>query len=163
LAVADIGLILKKRKGGDNQRILHAHSRYQSPKELIISLEDGEYSVLGSANQVRYQEQRSIVMACLSTEFKSAEEIATKVAMADGTCRTVLNALFGDDLISRQGSGTRGKAFLYALKSENDSAQNQSLGACAIIQSPKMPGHVVLPSVLAQIQTVFPEAKVSQE
>lgn len=162
LAVVDIGLILKKRKGSDSQRTLHAYSRYPTPKELVISLENGEYSVLGSANHVKHEEQRKKVIACLSINFKEAKDIAILADIAEGTCRTVLADLFGEGAIDRQGSGSRGKAYSYALKSEISSAQNPSLGACAINESNNGSLPAELPDLLEQIQATFPGAKVRE-
>lgn len=128
LAAADAGLVLKPNRGSDTQRVLLAYSRFPTPRELVVSLENGRYVVLGTTRYVRHEEQRKQVLDVIGLDFQEANTIARGADMPAGTCRTVLAELFEDGLIERQGEGTKNKAYSYALKSQNDSAQKELLG-----------------------------------
>src|SRR5581483_9005947 len=64
-AIVDAAFTLRRRTESKTQRILKAFSRYDTPDELIISLDDDHYSALGSAQHVRLGEQRSKVLQVL--------------------------------------------------------------------------------------------------
>jgi hypothetical protein len=118
LAVADAGLVLKPNKGSETQRVLLAYSRFQTPRELVLSLENSGYVVLGTTRHVRHEEQRNQVLAVLTSDFRGADVIARAAAIPAGTCRTVLAELYDIGLIERQGQGLKNKAYSYAIKAQ---------------------------------------------
>jgi len=162
LAAVDAGLVLKPNRGSDTQRVLVAYSRFPTPRELVVSLENGQYVVLGTTRHVRHEEQRKQVLAALVVNFQEADAIAKFADMPPGTCRTVLAELFEDGLIDRKGEGVKNKAYSYALKSENNSAQNEFLTTCGmqnlkqgISEGPASDSPAVTHPNVAAVQAVF--------
>jgi hypothetical protein len=116
-AHVDVALTLRRRGDGQaNQRLLRAFSRYdETPDEIVIALEEGEYNVLGRAGEVKVKEQRDKVLAVLSNEPLKADDVAIAAEMPTGTIRPILNTLYKEGVIARTGSGKRGDAYHYAF------------------------------------------------
>jgi hypothetical protein len=116
-AHVDVALTLRRRgEGQANQRLLRAFSRYdETPDEIVIALEEGEYEVLGRAGEVQANEQRDKVLTALSNEPLKADEVAVAAEMPEGTTRTILKKLHQEGVISRTGSGKRGDAYYYTF------------------------------------------------
>ena len=116
-AHVDVALTLRRRgEGQANQRLLRAFSRYdETPDEVVIALEEGEYNVLGRAGEVKVKEQRDKVLAVLSNEPLKADDAAIAAEMPTGTIRPILNTLYKEGVIARTGSGKRGDAYHYTF------------------------------------------------
>jgi predicted ATP-dependent serine protease len=129
-ANVDVALTLRRRGDGQpNQRLLRAFSRYsETPDEVLIALEDGEYNLLGRAGEVKAQEQTDKVLGALSSEPQKADEIAIAAEMPEGTVRPTLHRLHKEGAITRTGSGKRGDAYRYTLEGvENYCVQHDLL------------------------------------
>jgi hypothetical protein len=160
-AKADVALTFRRRGDQKAERELSAFSRYQTPELLVISLENGTYKALGSDYEVRTSEERERVLAALTLDYKLAKELAPITGLSESTCRRILNTLFGEGLIDRQGVGTRGKAYSYALKQEINCTKAESLSLGGMVQSNNGGQEPVeLPGILAKIDRVFPGSRV---
>lgn len=118
----------------DTRRVLDVFSRYGASKTVIERI-DGRYRMCGTPGQVRRQTETARVVAVLSEEMRTAEEIAN----ADGelsvsAARTVLKQLAEAGEAQRGGTGRRGDPFKYAKTPSKDCAQINSLGLRAIIE-----------------------------
>ncbi|MFN0118119.1 MAG: AAA family ATPase [Elusimicrobiota bacterium] len=127
-ALMDIALIFKRRGEHKSQRVLRGFSRYpQTPDESVIELNEGIYSRLGDSSQVCYREQENKVLKVLTESPTEAEKLAELAELKPSSTRSVLNRLFKNGLISRQGKGVRGNAHLYSALNSNNSAVLNSL------------------------------------
>lgn len=129
-AIVDAAFTFRRRKDVKTQRILTSFSRYSSPEELIISLDDGRYTALGDSYHVKLDEQRSKILAVLSDVPKDSDEIAKLADIRPGTARTVLSELAEEGKAVKTGAGKKNDPFLYSLPgnhTSDSSAQNQTL------------------------------------
>jgi replicative DNA helicase len=134
-ASVDIVCVFKrydKVSDTDTRRSLEVFSRYGASKTVIERL-DGRYRVCGTPGQVRRQTETARVVAVLTEEPRTAEEVATASGeLATSAARTVLKQLAEGGLAQRTGTGKRGDAFRYAKAGSKDCAQINTLGLRAI-------------------------------
>jgi hypothetical protein len=98
----------------DSRRVLQAVSRFEeTPRQLVVEYLDHRYRVCGTMAQVRRQKERDQVMAALTTESQTADEVARASGLAASAARTVLKELADEHVIERTGSGKKGDPFRY--------------------------------------------------
>ncbi len=134
-ASVDIACVFKrydKVSDTDTRRSLEVFSRYGASKTVIERV-DGRYRVCGTPGQVRRQTETAKVIAVLTEELRTAEEVATATGeLSVGAARTVLKQMAGAGQVQRVGTGKRGDAFRYAKAASKDCAQTNTLGLRAI-------------------------------
>lgn len=119
LAAVDLGIVMKRR-GDENktQRTIQTFSRYsESPSDIVISLENGLYELIGDVDKVKLSDQKEKVLSALSaTEYKTAKEVKESAELPGGTVRTVLEKLAKEETIERNGDGVKGNPYTYRKK-----------------------------------------------
>ncbi len=117
---AAVDIVVSLRRFGtdpdspDSRRTLQAVSRFEeTPRQLVVEYLDHRYRACGSVAQVRRQKERDQVIATVTAEPQTAEEIAAASGLAASAARTVLKELADDGVIARTGTGKRGDAFRY--------------------------------------------------
>ncbi len=137
-ASVDIVCIFKRHapdSDTDARRVLDVFSRYGASKTVIERV-DGRYRVCGTPGQVRRQTETARVVAVLTEEPRTAEEVAIASGeLAVSAARTVLKQLFEGGLAQRTGTGKRGDAFKYAQAGSKDCAQANTVGCAQSIEA----------------------------
>lgn len=118
---AAVDIVVSMRRFGmdpnspDSRRTLHAVSRFEeTPHQLVVEYLDHRYRACGTVAQVRRQKERDQVMAALTADPQTAEEVARASSLAASAARTVLKELADAQAIRRTGEGVRGNPFQYA-------------------------------------------------
>jgi hypothetical protein len=115
-AAVDMVLSLRRPEGQgrDSIRVLQALSRFdETPSELVIELEDGEYVALGTSDEVRAQVARRAVLDELPTTADEAVETKALLdALQDAkikrtTLYAILAELTASGEVSLLGAGKR--------------------------------------------------------
>jgi hypothetical protein len=132
-ASADIVVVFKRYAPDtdtDSRRVLEVFSRYGASK-TVIEREDGRYRVCGTPGQVRRQTETAKVLAVLTEDHRTADEIATaSEELSPSAARVVLKQMWQAGNAQRTGTGKRGDPFKYAKTVSKDCAQNNTVG-CA--------------------------------
>ncbi len=103
----------------DSRRVLQAYSRYEetAPK-LVIERVDRRYRVCGTPGEVKRRTEREKLLAVLTEEPQTAEELAAAANMASSAARTVLKHLSHEPdairVVTRSGTGKKGDPFRYS-------------------------------------------------
>ena len=132
-ASVDIVCVFKRHapdSDTDARRILDVFSRYGASKTVIERVE-GRYRVCGTLGQVRRQSETARVMAVLTEEPRTAEELATASdELSPSAARVVLKQLAEARQVQRVGTGKRGDPFKYLKTVSKDCAQANNV-VCA--------------------------------
>ena len=96
------------------RRILKAVGRYpDTPPELVIDLQDGEYLVIDAERQTKLAEQ-SRLSAVLTAEPQSVETLAKLSGVPQNRVYGHMKALVGLGKAGTEGKGVKGDPFLYS-------------------------------------------------
>jgi len=132
-ASVDIIVIFKRyapESDSDSRRVLDVFSRYGASK-TVIEREDGRYRVCGTPGQVRRQTETAKVVAVLSEDWRTADEIAAaSEELSPSAARVVLKAMWQAGDVQRMGTGKRGDPYKYAKTVSKDCAQLKNV-VCA--------------------------------
>ncbi len=125
-AFVDVALIMRRRKGDHaNHRTIKAFSRYDdTPDEMVVALEDGQYIAIGDADAVKERELDLLLLGALTEVPRLPEEIEkdSGLGLVARTLRRHYNRLYGNGLCDREGVGQKSAPFKYkilAATSEN--------------------------------------------
>lgn len=146
VAMTDVALELRRPEGNApaGRRVLKALSRYQeTPEELVIELDDGAYSAVGSRKDMGQRQAREALLAVLpgpseapirfeddqEGDQEGEESIMRRLADAGlkvkrTTLQRALAELVASGRVERLGGGTRGDPFVYRLAPENSFPPN---------------------------------------
>lgn len=117
-ANVDAGIILKRRGDTKNQRELKIHSRYSdTPENIVISLEDGEYKVLEELWANGESEKETKILEALTNNPMLSEDIAQAAGVPGATVRRILMRLSKSGKVERYGKGKRGEPYTFAIHS----------------------------------------------
>lgn len=127
----DIVASIRRTEGQTKEtvRVIHALGRFDdTPGELVIDLVDGEYQALGSGQDVKAREARTLVLEQLPTTMDEAlttKELLDQLAEAKLKRTLLLQVL--DELrtagaVEHVGEGKRGRPFRYWRGAEKLSA-----------------------------------------
>lgn len=115
LGLVDIAISMKRTKGGGNQRVLEAVSRYtDTPKELVIEYQQDSYKKLGSPIEVSAQVKAIQVWERLTAQGQTLDELATQTGLSAQDVSRALRTL--GEKVRREGSGHRGSPYLFSRK-----------------------------------------------
>jgi hypothetical protein len=139
VAMADVAVELRQPEGNapETRRVLRALSRYQeTPRELVIDLQEGGYVALGTTKAVLRQEAAQAVLSVLpgpeeeGIPFEPAkghpDAITERVETALGkslprtTLQEALALLLEEGLAQRLGENKRGSPYLYRRSGQGE-------------------------------------------
>jgi replicative DNA helicase len=122
-ASVDIIVVFKRyapKDDTDVRRVLDVFSRYGASK-MVIERVDARYRVCGTLGQVKRQAETAKVIAVLTEEMQTAEEIATASGeLSHSAVRTVLKQMAETGQAQRTGTGKRGDPFKYTRTVSSD-------------------------------------------
>jgi predicted Rossmann fold nucleotide-binding protein DprA/Smf involved in DNA uptake len=121
-ANADIILSFKRHKtSGDNARLIEATSRYEeTPRKLVVSLEEGIYRPLGTPTEVAHRKNRERVLAVAGSEPLTYEELAKGADMPKATVQRVANEFYAEGILQREGGGKKGDPYRFSRYDSED-------------------------------------------
>jgi hypothetical protein len=142
VAMADVAVELRRPEGHapETRRVLRALSRYQeTPQELVIDLQGGNYVALGTMKAVLRQEAAQAVLSVLpgpeeeGVPFEPTkghpDAITERVETALGkslprtTLQEALALLLQEGLVQRLGAGKRGSPYLYRRSGQGEGGE----------------------------------------
>lgn len=105
--LADQAVILDRRRGGAaTQRVLKILGRYhESPAELVIDLEGGTYTVLGTPEQADMDAGAATLANALTSEPRTFQQLADETKLAERMVRKLIRRIDG---VVIEGKGKRG-------------------------------------------------------
>ena len=116
LGLADIAISMKRTEGGERQRKLETVSRYaDTPSDLIIELNEDEYRVLGTPDEVSSSAKAEKLWAALTDSDQTTEELTGKTSLSKQDISRAMRNL-GDKVI-RNGKGHKGDPYRYRRNS----------------------------------------------
>lgn len=113
-ALADQAVILDRRRGGSlTQRTLKILGRYsESPSELVIDLQDGVYTVLGTPEQADMDAGAATLANALTREPQTLGDLADETKLSERMVRKLIRRIEG---VLIEGAGKRGDPFTARL------------------------------------------------
>ena len=119
LASLDVALLLY-RHTSEKQRRLRAIGRYaDTPPELIIALEDAEYTVIGKPSELNAPAERERLLAALSATPEDLETLSRKATVPLKKAYRHMQALVSDGKAQQHGKGVKGNPSRYSVPLEN--------------------------------------------
>lgn len=116
LGLVDLAVSMKRAKGGGNQRVLEAASRYtDTPKELVIEYEESGYKKVGTPAEVSSQAKANQVWERLTPQGKTIEELAIETNLSKQDVSRAIKVL--GERVHRDGSGTKGDPYRFSANS----------------------------------------------
>ncbi len=115
-ANADVALTLSKAEGGNSTaRTLEILGRFQeyAPGKIRLAYEDGRYVSLGLEEEQTLAARKEKVLAVVDGVPMDVNEIAEAAGLSLRIVRPVLNALYGEKQLERQGEGKRNSPYKY--------------------------------------------------
>ena len=96
-------------------RHLGCLSRFEETEpDLVIELVGARYEVIGTSAQAFAVAQREKLLATLSDEPTSLEEIAGAIGEPAASVRALLNSLYAQGLVARHGAGRKGDPYTWS-------------------------------------------------
>ena len=142
VAMADVAVELRQPEGNapETRRVVRALSRYQeTPRELVIDLQGGDYIALGTPKGVLRQEAAQAVLSVLPGPEEEGvplepgtghpDAITKRVQAALGrplprtTLQEALALLLQEGLVQRLGEGKRGSPYLYRRSGQGEGGE----------------------------------------
>jgi len=114
------------RPDPDKSGTLSIEGRIPPLEPMAVKLTLQECSFVGTVKEDQEQTDKLEIIAALSDEGQTSEEIARAIDKPPGTTRTRLDSLYKDSLVGREGAGRRGNPYKWI---RIDSAQDNPLGA----------------------------------
>lgn len=113
LALVDQALMLESHpKGGDRQRVLRTLGRFsESPKDLVIELQDGAYVNLGSLDDFNPLAYQRTLLTELNETPKCVDELVSVTGLSGKIVRKTLGEL--GESVEISGAGKKGDPYRY--------------------------------------------------
>ncbi len=121
------------RPDPDKSGTLIVEGRIPPLEPMAVKLSLEECSYVGTVKEDQEQTDKQEIIAALSEEGQTSEEIARAIGKPPGTTRTRLDSLYREDLVGREGTGRRGKPYKWI---RIDSAQDNPLSAETKFEEP---------------------------
>lgn len=119
LASVDVALLLYRHKS-EKQRRLCAIGRYaDTPPELIIALEDAEYTVIGEPSELTKAAERDRLCVALSPTPEGIDTLAKKAGVPVRRAYGHMKSLVTDGKAQQHGKGVKGDPSRYSVPLEN--------------------------------------------
>jgi len=123
LALADIGVLLRRDGSQETRRVLSAFSRFiETPSRLLIDFDRGanSYRCLGSPEDVARGEVINQVMHHLAERPDMSEpELRDAIGCHGETLSHVLRMGFKDGALIRTGKGRKGEPYHYSINADS--------------------------------------------
>jgi len=124
LGLVDIAVSMKRAKGGGNQRVLEAVSRYtDTPKELIIEYVESGYKKLGTPAEISSQAKASQVLERLTDQGKTMEELAIETKLSKQDVSRGIKIL--GEQVHRDGNGAKGNPYRFSINSIHPTSNSE--------------------------------------
>ncbi len=121
------------RPDPDKSGTLSIEGRIPPLEPMAVKLTLQECSFVGTVKEDQEQTDKQGIIAALSDEGQTSEEIARAIGKPPGTTRTRLDSLYREGLVGREGVGRRGKPYKWITI---DSAQDNPLSAETKFEEP---------------------------
>ncbi|MEE8112735.1 MAG: AAA family ATPase, partial [Nitrososphaerales archaeon] len=121
------------RPDPDKSGTLIVEGRIPPLEPMAVKLTLEECNFVGTVKEDQEQTDKQEIIAALSEEGQTSEEIARAIGKPPGTTRTRLDSLYREDLVGREGTGRRGKPYKWI---RIDSAQDNPLSAETKFEEP---------------------------
>lgn len=116
LGLSDVAISMKRTDGGKRQRKLETVSRYgDTPSELVIELNEDEYKVLGTPDELSSSAKAEKVFVGLTDTPQTVEELSAKTGLSKQGISEAIQRL-GAKVI-RTGKGVKGDPYRFRRNS----------------------------------------------